>query len=97
MGVQFTQEVSGFPLRCLFRGSMLRGRYPHHCVVGHEYPLPEGQATITEPLKQAGYSVKNDSLRLAALGCLKVIMLEGGSHTGDLRFSDSEPGGLLAP
>ena len=56
MGVQFTQAVSGFPLCCPFRGSMLTGRYPHHCVVGHEYPLPEGQATITEPLKQAGYN-----------------------------------------
>ncbi len=56
MGVQFTQAVSGFPLCCPFRGSMLTGRYPHHCVVGHEYPLPDGQATITEPLKAAGYN-----------------------------------------
>ena len=38
-----------------FRGSMLTGRYPHHCVPGHEYPLPDGQPTLTEPLKSAGY------------------------------------------
>src|SRR6266540_658619 len=31
-GVSFTNHVSGFPLCCPFRGSMLTGRYPHHCV-----------------------------------------------------------------
>jgi arylsulfatase A-like enzyme len=55
MGVNFTRAISGFPLCCPFRGSMLTGRYPHHCVPGHEYPLPDGQPTITEPLKAAGY------------------------------------------
>jgi arylsulfatase A-like enzyme len=55
MGMNFTRAVSGFPLCCPFRGSMLTGRYPHHCVPGHEYPLPEGQPTITDPLKAAGY------------------------------------------
>lgn len=55
MGVNFTGAVSGFPLCCPFRGSMLTGRYPHNCVPGHEYPLPDGQPTITEPLKAAGY------------------------------------------
>jgi arylsulfatase A-like enzyme len=55
MGVNFTHAVSGFPLCCPFRGSMLTARYPHHCVPGHEYPLPEGQPTLTEPLKAAGY------------------------------------------
>ena len=54
-GVQFAQAVSGFPLCCPFRGSLLTGRYPHHCVPGHEYPLPPGQPTIAEPLKQNGY------------------------------------------
>ncbi len=54
-GMHFTRAVSGFPLCCPFRGSMLTGRYPHHCVPGHEYPLPDGQATITQPLKAAGY------------------------------------------
>jgi arylsulfatase A-like enzyme len=54
-GVQFTQAVAGFPLCCPFRGSLLTGRYPHHCVPGHEYPLPPGQETLAAPLKQAGY------------------------------------------
>lgn len=55
MGVQFTGAVSGFPLCCPFRGSLLTGRYPHHCVVGHQYPLPDGQPTIAQPLREAGY------------------------------------------
>jgi arylsulfatase A-like enzyme len=55
MGVNFTGAISGMPLCCPFRGSMLTSRYPHHCVPGHEYPLPQGQPTITEPLKAAGY------------------------------------------
>lgn len=54
-GVNFDHAVSCFPLCCPFRGSMLTGRYPHHCVPGHEYPLPEGQPTITAPLREAGY------------------------------------------
>ena len=54
-GVQFTGAVSGFPLCCPFRGSLLTGRYPHHAVVGHQYPLPDGQPTIAQPLKEAGY------------------------------------------
>ncbi|MDZ4799465.1 MAG: sulfatase [Bryobacteraceae bacterium] len=55
MGTNFTRAISGFPLCCPFRGSMLTGRYAHHCVPGHEYPLPDGQPTLTEPLKAAGY------------------------------------------
>ncbi len=54
-GVNFSSAVSGMPLCCPFRGSLLSSRYPHECVPGHEYPLPEGQATITEPLRAAGY------------------------------------------
>ena len=45
-GVNFRRAVSGFPLCCPFRGSMLTSRYPHHCVPGHEYPMPDGQPTI---------------------------------------------------
>lgn len=55
MGVNFTAAVSGFPLCCPFRGSLLTSRYPHHCVPGNEYPLPPGQQTIAAPLKEAGY------------------------------------------
>jgi len=55
LGVNLTSAVSGFPLCCPFRGSLLAGRYPHHCVPGHEYPLPQGQETIAQPFKEAGY------------------------------------------
>lgn len=54
-GVTFTNAVSGFPLCCPFRGSLLAGRYPHHCVPGHEYPLPAGQKTIADVFSANGY------------------------------------------
>ena len=54
-GINFSAAVSGFPLCCPYRGSMLTGRYPHHCVPGHEYQLPPEQPTIAQPLRQAGY------------------------------------------
>ncbi len=54
-GVNFTHAVSGMPLCCPFRGSLLTSRYPHECVPGHEYPLPDGQPTIAEPFRSAGY------------------------------------------
>jgi arylsulfatase A-like enzyme len=54
-GVAFANHLSGFPLCCPFRGSMLTSRYPHHCVPGHEYPLPEGQTTIADVFNANGY------------------------------------------
>ncbi len=54
-GVNFTSAVSGSPLCCPFRGSLVTGRYPHHCVPGHEYPLPAGQPTIAHVFREAGY------------------------------------------
>jgi arylsulfatase A-like enzyme len=54
-GVNFTAAVSGFPLCSPFRGSLLASRYPHHCVPGNEYRLPEEQQTIATPLQAAGY------------------------------------------
>ncbi len=54
-GMNFPRAVSGFPLCCPFRGSMLTGRYPHHCVPGHEYRMPPEQPTIAQPFKEAGY------------------------------------------
>ncbi len=54
-GVHFTNAVSGFPLCCPFRGSLLASRYPHHCVPGNNYGLPLEQQTIVGPLQQAGY------------------------------------------
>ncbi|MBS1855698.1 MAG: sulfatase [Acidobacteria bacterium] len=54
-GVNFTNHVSGFPLCCPFRGTLLTSRYPHHCVPGHEYPLPAGQKTIADVFNSNGY------------------------------------------
>ncbi len=54
-GVTFTNAVAGFPLCCPFRGSLISGRYPHHCVPGHEYPLPDGQKTVAHAFNDAGY------------------------------------------
>lgn len=54
-GVTFSNAISGFPLCCPFRGSLLTGLYAHKCVPGHEYPLPDGQPTIAQPFKEAGY------------------------------------------
>ena len=54
-GVTFTNAVAGFPLCCPFRGSLLSGRYPHKCVPGHEYPLPDGQKTVADAFNASGY------------------------------------------
>ena len=55
-GVNFTQNVSGFPLCCPFRGSMLTSRYPNQCVPGHEYPLPAGMPTVADVFNPNGYN-----------------------------------------
>ncbi len=47
-GQNYERAVSGFPLCCPFRGSLLTSRYPHECVPGHEYPLPEGMRTVAD-------------------------------------------------
>jgi arylsulfatase A-like enzyme len=54
-GLDFPNAVSGFPLCCPFRGSLLTGRYPHHCVPGHEYPLPKDARTIAQVFNETGY------------------------------------------
>lgn len=54
-GVTFPNAVSGCPLCCPFRGSMLTGLYPNKAVPGHEYELPESQRTIAHVFKGAGY------------------------------------------
>lgn len=54
-GIVFRRAVSGFPLSCPFRGSMLCGVYPHRCVPGHEHALPEGRKTIAHVFNEHGY------------------------------------------
>ncbi|MFW6303858.1 MAG: sulfatase [Candidatus Sumerlaeota bacterium] len=54
-GVNFNRAVSGFPLCCPFRGSLLTSQYPHNCVPGHEYPLPRGMKTIAHAFSDEGY------------------------------------------
>ena len=54
-GVNFHNAVSGFPLCCPFRGSMLTGLYPHHCTPGHDLGLPPEKQTIAHVLKENGY------------------------------------------
>lgn len=49
------QGVSGFPLCCPYRGSLLTSRYPHECVPGHEYALPAQLPTVARPFNEAGY------------------------------------------
>ncbi len=56
LGLDFPRAVAGFPLCCPFRGSLLTGRYPHHCIPGHEYPLPEGQPTLADVFRDNGYA-----------------------------------------
>jgi len=47
--------VSGYPLCCPFRGSLLSGVYPHRCVPVHEAPFPDGQKTVAHAFNDAGY------------------------------------------
>ncbi len=54
-GVNFTNAVSGSPLCCPYRGSLLTGMYPHQCVPGHEYRLPPDRLTIANVFNDAGY------------------------------------------
>lgn len=54
-GQNYENAVSGFPLCCPFRGSLLTSRYPHECVPGHEYPLPEGAKTIADVFNENGF------------------------------------------
>lgn len=54
-GLAFTSAVSGCPLCCPYRGSLLSGRYPHQAVPGHEMQLPPAMPTIATAFKDAGY------------------------------------------
>jgi len=54
-GMHFTGAVSGIPLCCPYRGSLLTGLYPHLAVRGHEHQLSPDQPTIAHILNDAGY------------------------------------------
>ena len=54
-GIRYQRAVSGTPLCCPYRGSLLTSRYPHECVPGHEYPLPDGQQTVADVFNQNGF------------------------------------------
>jgi arylsulfatase A-like enzyme len=54
-GITSTAAVAGAPLCSPFRGSLITGRYPHHALPGHQYPLPDGQPTIGQAFQEAGY------------------------------------------
>ncbi len=54
-GVNFNKAVSGFPLCCPFRGSLLTSKYPHKCVPGHEYQMPPEMPTIANAFSEKGY------------------------------------------
>ena len=54
-GVWFRGAVSGFPLCCPARGSILTSRYPHEAVPGHEHRLPPDLPTIADAFNGAGY------------------------------------------
>ncbi len=55
-GVTFERAVSGSPLCCPYRGSLLSGRYPHKAVPGHQMQLSPDLFTVAQPFKAAGYS-----------------------------------------
>lgn len=54
-GVRFSNAYSTNPLCCPARGSLLTGRYSHHCVPGHQHPLPAGSPTVAHEFARNGY------------------------------------------
>ena len=54
-GINFRQAVSGCPLCCPFRGSLLSSRYPHEAVAGHERQLDPSLPTVATAFREHGY------------------------------------------
>ncbi len=54
-GINCNSAVSGYPLCCPFRGSMLTSRYPHKCVPGHEYRMDPQFPTVATAFKNHNY------------------------------------------
>lgn len=109
LGLDFKNAVSGFPLCCPFRGSMLTSRYPHQCVPGHDYRLPEGQETIADVFNQNGYDTSyfgkwhlNSSLegtgphdtRVVETQCIETPDLPEGHHVKNVYVEPHRRGGF---
>ena len=54
-GVDFPNARMGFPLCSPCRGSLLTGIYPHQCVPGHQYPMPDHCRTVAHAFGDHGY------------------------------------------
>ncbi|NJK91865.1 MAG: sulfatase [Blastochloris sp.] len=54
-GLYLPAAVSGCPLCCPFRGSLLTGLYPHQAVPGHEDRMPEALPTVGSLMRAGGY------------------------------------------
>lgn len=54
-GISFQHAVSGCPLCCPARGTLLTGLLPHRAVHAHEQPLDPAQPTLATELGRAGY------------------------------------------
>jgi arylsulfatase A-like enzyme len=54
-GQNYDRAVSGYPLCCPFRGSLLTSRYPHECVPGHEHQMPPELPTIAHAFNEHGF------------------------------------------
>lgn len=55
-GVNFPNAVSGYPLCCPFRGSMITGKYAHnHSIKYHEDRLDPDLLTVTDVFNAKGY------------------------------------------
>jgi len=55
-GQNFSNAVSGMPLCCPFRGSLVSGKYPHHSVPGHESQMPPEDPTVATVFNDNGYN-----------------------------------------
>lgn len=54
-GIQVEGGVSGMPLCCPFRGSLLTSLYPHQAVPGHEIRLNPALPTVADAFEEQGY------------------------------------------
>jgi len=54
-GTDFQNALTGSPLCCPCRGSLLTGLYPHKCVPGHEHRMPDSCKTVAHTFHDNGY------------------------------------------